>query len=162
MTTDYHQSYLGQLRKLIGKHKIFSISARAIIEDSAGRILLVRRSDNGDWVMPAGSIELEESILDCVKREVWEETGLTVLSAYPIAIYSEPRFSFVTSYGDPYQMFSVVFVVDEWTGTLQQETNETTDAQFFALDELPDIPDVYHETLADLAAYRANGRFVVK
>ena len=72
MTTDYHQSYLGQLRKLIGKEKIFSISARAIIEDSVGRILLVRRSDNGEWVMPAGSIELEESILDCVKREVWE------------------------------------------------------------------------------------------
>ncbi len=77
-----------------------------------GRILFVRRSDNGAWVMPAGSIELEESILDCVKREVFEETGLTVESAYPIAINSEPRFSFVTAYGDPYQMFSMVFVVD--------------------------------------------------
>ena len=88
MSTDYHQSYLGKLRKLIGKHKIFAIAARAIILDEDDRLLLVRRTDNGAWAMPAGSIELEESILDCVKREVLEETGLTVLSAYPIAIYS--------------------------------------------------------------------------
>lgn len=59
-------------------------------QDEDGRVLLVRRSDNGAWVMPAGSIELEESISDCVTREVREETSLTVRSAYPIAIYSEP------------------------------------------------------------------------
>jgi ADP-ribose pyrophosphatase YjhB (NUDIX family) len=161
LSTDYHQSYLGQLRRLIGKRKIFAITARAIIQDENGRILLVRRSDNGAWVMPA-SIELEESILDCLKREVLEETGLTILSAYPIAIYSEPRFSFVTSYGDPYQMFSVVFVVDKWSGDLQTQTDETINARFFALNSLPDIPDLYRETLADLQSYRKNGQFILK
>lgn len=162
MTTDYHQSYLGELRQLIGKRKIFAITARAVIQDDDGRILLVRRSDNGLWVMPAGSIELEESILDCVIREVYEETGLTVLSATPIAIYSQPRFSFVTAYGDPYQMFSIVFVIDKWAGELQRQTAETVDAQFFAPDKLPDMPDLYSETLADLQSYRENGRFVLK
>lgn len=84
------------------------MGARAIIHDERGRILLVKRSDNGAWVMPAGSIELNESILDCLKREVWQETGLEVLEARPIAIYSEPRFAFTTAYGDHTQMFSVV------------------------------------------------------
>jgi predicted HicB family RNase H-like nuclease len=32
LSTDYHQSYLGQLRQLIGKRKIFAITARAIIQ----------------------------------------------------------------------------------------------------------------------------------
>lgn len=100
---DYEESYLGGLRKLIGKKKVFAIAARAIIRDKDERILFVQRNDNGKWVMPAGSIELEESILDCVKREVKEETGLDVISATPMAIYSDPRFSFVTAYGDPYQ-----------------------------------------------------------
>ena len=112
--------------------------------------------------MPAGSIELEESIFDCVRREVLEETGLTVLSASPIAIYSEPRFSFVTSYGDPYQMFTVVFVIDEWSGDLQAQTDETVNARFFALDNLPAIPDLYRETLADLQSYRENRQFILK
>ena len=162
MTADYHQSYLGQLRQVIGKRKIFAITARAIIQDEDGRILLVRRSDNGDWVMPAGSIELEESILDCLKREVIEETGLTVTAATPIAIYSEPRFSFITSYGDPYQLFSVVFHVHKWQGTLQKQTDETTDARFFSLDNLPPIPDLYHETIADLKEYHQNNTFTLK
>ena len=162
MALDYHDSYLGQLRQLIGKKKIFAISARGIIENDVGEILLVKRSDNGLWVMPAGSIELEESILDCLKREVWEETGLTVESATPIAIKSEPRFSFVTSYGDPYQMFSMVFIVDKWSGELLSETDETVDARFFSLDDLPDIPDHYHETLEDLKRYRRDHKFILK
>ena len=162
MTTDYHQSYLGQLRKLIGKQKVFAITARAIILDDDNRILFVRRRDNDLWVMPAGSIELEESILDCVKREVFEETGLMVHAAFPIAVYSEPRFSFVTAYGDPYQMFSMVFVVDNWSGQLQLKTDETTDARFFALDSLPEIPGLYQETIADWKAYCQAGQFILK
>ena len=162
MGLDYHDSYLGKLRQLIGKEKVFAITARAIVQDDLQRILLVKRSDNGLWVMPAGSIELEESILDCVKREVFEETGLTVLSAEPIAIYSEPRFSFVTSYGDPYQMFSMVFVVQEWSGELLSQTDETVDARFYARDELPDMPPHYFETLNDLDAYQESGKFVLK
>jgi len=162
MGLDYHDSYLGKLRQLIGKEKVFAITARAIVQDDLQRILLVKRSDNGLWVMPAGSIELEESILDCVKREVFEETGLTVLSAEPIAIYSEPRFSFVTSYGDPYQMFSMVFMVQEWSGKLLSQTDETVDARFYARDELPDMPPHYFETLNDLDAYQESGKFVLK
>lgn len=162
MALAYHESYLGQMRALIGKQKMFAIAARGIVQDENGRVLLVRRSDNGLWVMPAGSIELEESILDCLKREVFEETGLTVEAAEAIAIYTEPRFSFVTAYGDPYQMFTMVFVVEKWHGELQTCTDETVDARFFALDALPPIPDFYHETLADLAAFRQHRQFIVK
>lgn len=157
---DYEESYLGGLRKLIGKKKVFAIAARAIIRDKDERILFVQRKDNGKWVMPAGSIELEESILDCVKREVKEETGLDVISATSMAIYSDPRFSFVTAYGDPYQMFALVFIIDEWVGNLLSETDETLDARFFALDDLPAIPDLYKETIEDLKNY--TGAMIVK
>lgn len=156
----YEESYLGQLRKAVGKRKLIAISARAIVRDQQGKILFVRRSDNGDWVMPAGSIELGESILECVKREVKEETGLNVISAIPMAIYSDPRFSFITSYGDPYQMFTVVFLVDQWSGILLSETDETVDAKFFDQENLPSIPDLYSETLSDLKEFK--GQLILK
>ncbi|MCD4754025.1 MAG: NUDIX domain-containing protein [Anaerolineaceae bacterium] len=156
----YEESYLGQLRKDVGKRKLIAISARAIVRDQQGNILFVRRSDNGDWVMPAGSIELGESILECVKREVKEETGLNVISAIPMAIYSDPRFSFITSYGDPYQMFTVVFLVDQWSGILLSETDETVDANFFDQENLPSIPDLYSETLSDLKEFK--GQLILK
>lgn len=135
MAIPYEDSYLGQIRKLIGKKKIISIGARAVVQDDEGRILLVQRSDNGHWVMPAGSMELDESILETCKREVYEETGLVVEDATLIAIYSHPRYSFVTAYGDPYQMMSFVFRVEKWSGDLQVQTDETLDARFFALDD---------------------------
>ena len=159
----YEESYLGQLRKLIGNRTIISVGARAIVLDEQGRVLLVQRSDNGKWVMPAGSIELNESILDCLKREVWEETGLEVLEATPIALYTEPRFAFTTAYGDHYHMFAVVFRVNHWQGALATATDETTHAQFFALHELPDdVPALYLETLKDFQQYERTKEFILK
>lgn len=156
---DYEDSYLGQIRKLIGKRKLIITGARAVIRDQQGRILFIRRRDNGNWGMPAGSQELGESIFDCLKREVREEAGLDVICATPMALYSQR--SFVTAYGDPYQLFQVQFIVHEWSGTLVTETDETIDARFFGLDELPEeIPDYYHEALTDLQQY--DGSLILK
>jgi ADP-ribose pyrophosphatase YjhB (NUDIX family) len=158
---NYDVSYLGQLRKLVGNLTLISIGTRAILQDEQGRVLLIRRADNGMWAMPAGSMELGESVLDCLKREVFEETGLIVLEATPIAIYSEPRFAFNTAYGDPYQMFAVVFRVDKWQGDLHSKTDETVDARFFALDDLPEnLHTFYCETLDDLQKF--DGRLILK
>lgn len=157
----YEESYLGQLRKVVGQRKLIATTVRAVIQDAEGRILLVRRSDNGRWVMPAGSMELDESVEDTLRREVWEEAGLTVTDATLIAIYSHTRYSAVTAYGDPYQFISFVFCVNAWEGTVAEITNETTGAQFFALDALPEnLPDLYHETLADLQ--RFDGTVILK
>ncbi len=156
----FEDSYHGQLRKLVGNRKLILPSTRAIIRDAHGRVLLVRRSDNAAWVMPAGTLELDESVLDCLKREVKEETGLDVVAATPIAIYSEPRFAFTNAYGGQHQMLSIVFRIDAWTGTLTTVTSETSNARFFALDELPELPALYHETLADVQ--RFDGTLIVK
>jgi len=99
-------------------------------------------------------VELDESVMDCCRREVREETGLEVHHATAIAIYSEPRFQFTNAYGGQHQMLSVVFLVEEWSGTLKTETDETVDARFFPLDALPTLPALYVETLEDLRAYK--------
>jgi ADP-ribose pyrophosphatase YjhB (NUDIX family) len=46
-----------------------------------GRVLLVRRASEplkGHWTLPGGLLELGESVVEGVKREVREETGLIV------------------------------------------------------------------------------------
>ena len=155
----YEESYLGQIRKLIGKRKLIITAARAVIRDREGRILFIRRRDNGLWGMPGGGQELDESILDCLKREVKEEVGLDVITATPMAVYS--RLLIMTANGDPYQLFQVQFLVDEWSGELVNETDETIDARFIALDELPEkILDSYQEVLEDLREY--DGSLILK
>ena len=51
-------------------------AAVAIIDDD--KILMLKRMDNGKWTMPGGTMELDESLIDCAIREVKEETGLDV------------------------------------------------------------------------------------
>jgi ADP-ribose pyrophosphatase YjhB (NUDIX family) len=46
-----------------------------------GKVLLIRRATEplkGEWSIPGGLVELGEKLLDAVKREVLEETGLVV------------------------------------------------------------------------------------
>ena len=152
----YEESYLGQLRKLVGNRMLITPAVRAAIRDEQGAILLIRRSENGKWGFPAGSMELDESVWDAMQREVKEETGLDVITATLIAIYSEPRFQFTNAFGGQHQMLAFVFQVDEWRGELLTETDETIDARFFAPEELPEISLVHQETLADVAAFDGN------
>jgi len=156
---DYEKSYLGQLRRLVGNRKVIITAARAVIRDQDDRVLFIRRRDNGHWGMPAGSQELDESILECLKREVKEETGLDVISAAPMAVYS--NLSIVTTFQDPYHLFLVQFLVEHWSGELVLETNETTDARFFSLDALPeDLGDFYYAVNEDIRSY--DGELILK
>lgn len=57
------------------RHSV-SVAAATIRDD--GRVLAIRRRDNGHWEPPGGILELNETIEDGLKREVREETGLDV------------------------------------------------------------------------------------
>ncbi|MEV7753997.1 NUDIX hydrolase [Streptomyces griseofuscus] len=43
-----------------------------------GRLLAIRRADNGTWELPGGILELDETPETGVAREVLEETGIRV------------------------------------------------------------------------------------
>lgn len=55
-----------------------SVSVAGIVVRDDDRVLVIRRDDNGRWEAPGGVLELGESFEDGVRREVLEETGLTV------------------------------------------------------------------------------------
>jgi 8-oxo-dGTP diphosphatase len=58
-----------------GQH---SVSVAGVIVDDQRRALLIRRRDNRHWEPPGGILERDEPIHDGVRREVREETGLSV------------------------------------------------------------------------------------
>ena len=55
-----------------------SVSVSGIVVRSDGRVLVIKRDDNGHWEAPGGVLELDESFEAGVRREVLEETGLAV------------------------------------------------------------------------------------
>jgi ADP-ribose pyrophosphatase YjhB (NUDIX family) len=55
-----------------------SVSVAGIVIDDHDRVLVIRRADNDHWEPPGGVLELDESFEDGVRREVAEETGVTI------------------------------------------------------------------------------------
>lgn len=64
-----------------------SVSVAAVVVDDRDRALLIRRRDNGHWEPPGGVLELDEDILDGLRREVAEETGLQVEPSALTGVY---------------------------------------------------------------------------
>lgn len=82
-------------------------AAVAIIDDN--RILMLRRSDNGKWTLPGGTMELNESLVDCAIREVQEETGLEVEVKDIIGTYTDPNIRIEYSDGEVRREFTIVY-----------------------------------------------------
>jgi len=110
----------------------------AVIPNGEGRILLQRRSDNGLWGLPGGSVEIGESVRDAIVREVREETGLSVEVVRLIGVYSDPRVQIVHyPDGNVVHYVSTLFACRIVAGDLRT-CEETLALEFFDPADLPD------------------------
>jgi ADP-ribose pyrophosphatase YjhB (NUDIX family) len=104
--------------------------ASAVVADGDGRIVLLRRSDNGRWALPGGVMNIGESIAHAVAREVCEETGLQVEPERIVGIYSDPGHVFAFDDGEVRQQFSICFACRLVGGEIRP-SSESTDVRFF-------------------------------
>jgi 8-oxo-dGTP pyrophosphatase MutT (NUDIX family) len=71
--------------------------------------LLIRRSDNDNWAVPGGAIDLGESLVQAAVRETREETGILCEVTGLVGIYTNPRHVILyTSNGEVRQEFSIL------------------------------------------------------
>src|SRR5687768_13879574 len=71
-----------------------------VSEADGGGVLLVRESKSSArrrYNLPAGKVEVGETIVEAAVREAWEETGLRVLVASLVGVYQCPMTSEATS-----------------------------------------------------------------
>lgn len=73
-------------------------SASVLVTDGQGSVLLLRRTDTGQWTIPTGGLKKNETISQCAVRECAEETGLTVEITGLVGVFSTP--DHVIAYGD--------------------------------------------------------------
>ena len=153
-------SYISEIRARVGHERIFNPGVRAIIVNDKDEVLLQRRTDTGDWSLPAGGVELGETALGALHREVLEETNLEVLAAAPMALYSGMSQQFEYPNGDKIQAFAVTFIVRQWRGVPQADGEEGSEVSFWPLDKLPENLVKRHlDTLRDFQRY--NGKFIL-
>jgi hypothetical protein len=62
--------YMSEMRKLIGHRTIIQCAASIMCVDEQGRILMGKRSDNHLWGYSGGSVEIDEYVEECARREL--------------------------------------------------------------------------------------------
>ncbi|HUU28466.1 MAG TPA: NUDIX domain-containing protein [archaeon] len=154
------KEYVRTIRELVGSRRILLPGVRAIIVNENGEVLLQRRTDMALWGLPSGSVELDETALEALRREVAEETALKVTQAEPMALYSGPGQRLVYPGGDEIQAFSVAFIVRKWEGEPRPDGVECSERRFFPLSHLPDdLLPMHKQTLDDYLRY--DGKFLL-
>lgn len=158
------KNYISKLREKIGKDKFIHPAARIIVENNKGEILFIERVDNGNLGLPAGGLEENETIEECIIREVKEETGLEILEVSVIGISSNPGLETVEyPNGDKIQYFVVEFYSNKWIGNLKvQDTSEIKKATFKEKSYLKKLPKNEQSIIESLDYFQKNNRISLK
>lgn len=130
---------------LIFRHPITGASIIPILPD--GRIVLIKRRDDGCWALPGGMVDWGEDIPQTVKRELREETGLELVKITRlVGVYSAPD-------RDP-RIHSICILVEaEVQGEMEiQDTLEALEIQAFPPDCLP-LGKMSHDHTRQLEDY---------
>jgi len=113
-------------------------SVNVLIENDAGQILMIQRSDNGNWAIPGGAIDLGESLSDAAIRETHEETGIECAVTGIVGIYTDPKHIILyTSNGEARQEFSIVLTARAVGGT-PTTSSESTKVEWVSRADLAD------------------------
>ena len=71
--------YLSDISKqLNNEQNVIFVGTGVLLVNNENRILLGCRTDNGQWSLPGGSLEIGETLEDCIVRETMEETGIVI------------------------------------------------------------------------------------
>ena len=114
------------------------VGAAVLVVDSKGNLLLQLRKDNGHWGLPAGSLEVMESLEDTAYRELLEETGLSAQALDFFGLFSGMEFHYIYPHGDEVYNVIAAFVCRAYEGELTAQSEEVSALRFFPLNALPE------------------------
>lgn len=148
--------FVARLRASVGTDLLWLPGVSAVVYDDAGRLLLGRRADNGQWAVVSGILEPGEAPAVAAVREIREETGveaeivaLTAVTATDVVYYGN---------GDLAQYLDVCFWARAVGGEARVADDESTAVGWFAADGLPEpLAPTSAERIARTRAYREAG-----
>lgn len=139
---------------MVGQKPVIMVTAGVVILNADNELLLQHRADGSGWGPIGGFMELGESVEETARREVFEETGLTVGQLELFGIFSTPEIQTFAN-GDQVQVVTVFYLTDTTTGTLQPDI-EGLELRYFNLASLPE--QLFAPTLPMFAAIKERFR----
>ncbi len=124
------------------------VGAEAAIFEGDGRMLLVRREDDGRWCLPCGWVEPNETPAEAAVREAREETGLIVRTTRLVDVFTRRSGQ---GFG-PHSAVAIVYLCEVVDGTIRA-SHEVTEVRYRSIADVTE----WHERHRDYAeaAYAA-------
>lgn len=109
-----------------------------IIDETKRKILLIKRGDCGEWALPGGFVDAQDSSpLESAKREAMEEASITLAdydkSPFYRGIVDDPRNS------ESAWIETSAYLFDASANTDTQAGDDAVDTRWFSLDSLPKL-----------------------
>ncbi len=150
------------------KNRIVPYAAvNAAIFNKKNEILITRRSKHirepGKWCLPGGHFDGGEDWVGALRREVAEETGLTVRAEQLVGIYSNPELTVTEEpikEGHFGQFLVILFKVTEFEGEVRL-TDEVDAWDWFPSSKLPE-PMIKSHPIRVEDAYRFKKQVFVR
>lgn len=126
------------LRSFVGHKPLLQCGAGVIVENEKGEILLIKRTDNCCWGYAGGSVELGEKVEDTASRELFEETGLIAEKLELFSVFSGEDTHYTYPNGDEVHNIDIVYICRKFSGNLNPDKIEASDAKFFDINSIPE------------------------
>lgn len=124
----------------------FSVSVAGAVIREDGRLLAIKRRDNGQWEPPGGVVEPGETLHQALIREIREETGLTVEPGPLTGVYQNMERDIV----------ALVFRCHPRTDETPRASPESSEARWLDQQEIDDLlEEAYALRMLDALQHRS-------
>ena len=132
------------------------VDTRGVVFQNS-KILLVREiADRGRWTLPGGWADVNETPSQSVVREIFEESGFKTKAIKLLAVYDRDKQGHQPPY--PCHVYKLFFYC-EIVGGKATASNETSEVDFFAESEIPELSQsrVTRQQIAKFFEYYRHG-----
>src|SRR3954453_20669924 len=137
--------YVRSLRADLGSRCLLLPGVSAVVFDDDGRLLLARRSDNGEWSLIAGMMVPGEQPAETIVREVYEETAVHVVPERITSVFTQPPTVYAN--GDVCEYGDITFRCRAVGGEARVNDDESLAVGWFTLDDLPPIGELVRKRI---------------
>lgn len=99
------------------------------------KILLVKESSDGRWSLPGGWVDINETPSEAICKEIFEESGFKAKAIKLMAVYDKYKHTHPIQLPHTYKIFFICDII----GGEKTTSIETTDIDFFAKDNIPEL-----------------------
>jgi 8-oxo-dGTP pyrophosphatase MutT (NUDIX family) len=144
------------LREKIGHHPLWLSGVTSVVVRDAS-VLLVRRSDSGEWTPVTGIVDPGEQPAVAAERETLEEADIVAVAESITWVQVTDTITYAN--GDESQYIDLVFRCRYVSGEPFPADGENTDAAWFPLDALPDMSDNMRARIRSVEEFTGETRF---